>query len=72
MGAAVITTIEFLVGITVNLLMGWEVWDYSERNFNLMGQICLIFSLCWFILCIPCIPLCKAMKFRWFPGRKDR
>jgi uncharacterized membrane protein len=72
MGAAVITTIEFVVGTTVNILLGWEVWDYSDRSFNLMGQICLVFSLLWFMLCIFCMPLCKMIRLKWFPGRDDR
>lgn len=52
----IITAVEFLTGCTVNLLLGWRVWDYSNRPFNLLGQICLWFSLLWFglslILCL--------------------
>ena len=52
MGAFVITTIEFLVGIMVNLILGWNVWDYSAHRFNLLGQICLLFSMLWFFVSI--------------------
>ena len=46
-GAFIITTIEFLVGVVVNVWLGMEVWDYSGLPFNLMGQVSLIFSILW-------------------------
>lgn len=53
LGSLIVTTIEFFVGIIVNRWLGWQVWDYSDLHFNIMGQISLIFSFVWFILCIP-------------------
>lgn len=52
-GAAVITTAEFIVGCIVNLWLGWNVWDYSNYSLQLWGQICLPFSVLWFFTCIP-------------------
>ncbi len=49
-GAALITAVEFAVGCVVNLLLGWNVWDYSGWRFHLLGQICLAFCLLWFVL----------------------
>ncbi len=48
-----ITTAEFIVGILVNLVFKMNVWDYSDENFNLLGQICLLYSIFWYFLCIP-------------------
>lgn len=56
-GALIITTIEFCVGILVNVILKWNVWDYSSRPFNICGQICLLYSSLWFLLCIPIIKL---------------
>lgn len=28
----------------------WNVWDYSNMPFNLLGQICLPFTVIWFFL----------------------
>lgn len=53
MGAAVITTVEFVTGIVVNIILGWRVWSYSTAWANLFGQICLVFSLLWLALSIP-------------------
>ncbi len=51
MGALVITVYEFFVGIIVNLQFGWHVWDYSAQPGNIMGQICPLFTVIWFLLC---------------------
>ena len=61
-GAVFITLIEFAVGIIVNKIFEWHVWDYSEVPFNIMGQICLPFSIAWFLLCIPAYFLCHFIK----------
>ena len=53
LGMLVITALEFLVGILVNDLMRMQVWDYSMLPFNFMGQVCLLYSVFWFILGIP-------------------
>lgn len=49
-GAALITAAEFCVGCVVNLLLGWNVWDYSGWRVQLLGQICLVFSALWYVL----------------------
>ena len=49
-GAAVITALEFAVGMIVNKWLGWTIWDYSHMPLNICGQICLPFSLIWVAL----------------------
>ncbi len=61
-GSAVITAAEFLVGVTVNLILKWNVWDYSSLPFNFMGQICLKYSLLWFFLCMPLSGICTLIS----------
>ncbi len=61
-GAFMITAIEFTVGVFDNIIMGWRVWDYSDRPFNLLGQICPLFSIAWGLLCIPAFYLCKFIR----------
>lgn len=53
LGMTVITSIEFGIGMLVNVAAGWNVWDYSDKPFNLMGQICPQFSAVWFLVSIP-------------------
>ncbi|HHU23136.1 MAG TPA: hypothetical protein GXZ52_06975 [Clostridiales bacterium] len=72
LSAAVITTVEFLVGLIVNIKLGWRVWDYSDRAFNLMGQICLLFTFYWFLLAIPGVGVCGQLRKRLFANRGSR
>lgn len=51
-GAVIITFYEFCVGMIVNVRLGWQVWDYSALPGNIMGQICPVFTLAWFFLCL--------------------
>ena len=46
-GAVIVTIFEFIVGCIVNLWLGWNVWDYSDLPFNLLGQICLGYFFLW-------------------------
>ena len=63
-GAAVITSLEFTVGMIVNVGLGWNVWDYSEKPFNLFGQICPFFSIGWFFLSLPAYYICSRIEKR--------
>ncbi len=49
-GCIIITTLEFTVGIVVNRIYNFDVWDYTGMPINFLGQISLNFSLCWFAL----------------------
>lgn len=62
LGAIIITSAELLVGSIVNLRLNWNVWDYSSQPLDFFGQICLVYSLLWFLLCIPLMPLCTKIR----------
>ena len=47
--AAVITTLEFIFGVVINMLLKMNVWDYSGVPLNILGQICLPFTAIWFV-----------------------
>ena len=64
LGMTVITSLEFAVGMAVNVGFGWEVWDYSDKPFNLFGQICPQFSLAWFFISIPAFYVCDCIEKR--------
>ena len=56
-GAIIITSVELITGLIVNMTLKWDVWDYSQRAFNFLGQICLQYFVYWFLLCIPVVKL---------------
>ena len=61
-GAGIITAVELACGSIVNLALDLSVWDYSHTPLNLWGQICLPFSLLWFVVCIPVCALCTKIS----------
>ena len=44
----VITILEFLTGVIVNVKLGWYIWDYSRMPLQVMGQICVPYMLLWY------------------------
>lgn len=61
-GSAIITGIELATGLVFNDLMGCNVWDYSNMPMNIMGQVCLPYSLLWCGLSLPAMALCEICK----------
>lgn len=49
---AFITSIEFFSGELLNNLLKMNIWSYSEVPLNIDGQICLLFSLIWFLVAL--------------------
>lgn len=58
-GSAIITAIEFAAGCIVNIWLGMEVWNYSNLPFNLLGQVCVMYSTLWGLLCLPIDFFCR-------------
>lgn len=46
----IITTLEFISGVILNIILKLNIWDYSNLPFNLFGQICIPFMIIWFFL----------------------
>lgn len=67
---ALITLIEFAVGYILNLWLGWDIWDYSGRAFNFMGQICLKNSCYWFFLSAVAVFIDDYLRYWLF--REDK
>lgn len=62
LGAVIITIIELLTGLFLNIYLGLNVWDYSNQSFNFMGQICPQFCIIWCILSILVIRIDDWLK----------
>ena len=69
LGALCITVTELAFGVVLNLGLYLNIWDYSAMPLNFMGQICLTFSLLWFLLSLPIIKLCNVMEKYIFAGK---
>lgn len=68
--AVLVTVVEFLAGCVLNLWLGMGIWDYSNLPFNLLGQVCLPFSLAWWVLCLVFIPVFDLLRYAVVGGEK--
>ena len=71
-GCTVITALEFITGCVVNLWLGWNVWDYSDIKFNILGQISLFSSIGWYFISLVGITLDDWLRYRLFGEKKPR
>lgn len=65
--SVLITGVEFLAGTVLNLWLGFGIWDYTNLPFNLYGQICLPYSVAWFMLSGIAIVLDDYLRY-WIFG----
>lgn len=70
LGAIIITLLEFITGCIVNLWLGLNIWDYSAIPLNILGQICLPFTIIWFFLSAVGIFLYNWTKYLFFGEEK--
>ena len=69
-GGGIITSLEFVTGIIVYVILRWHVWDYSNVPFNVFGQICLPYMLLWCLISIPSIILDDYLRYWFFKEEK--
>lgn len=65
-----ITGVEFISGCIINRWLGWNVWDYSDMPFNIIGQVCLPYMGLWFLLSTVGIVLDDYLRYWWFGEEK--
>ena len=58
-----------ITGIIVNKCLDLEVWDYSDQPFQILGQICLPFTILFSVLCAFGIIL-SGNVMHWIYGEK--
>ena len=71
-GSTIITILEFITGCIVNLWLGWNVWDYSNLPLNLLGQICLPFSILWYFVSAIGIVIDDYIRYIYFDEEYPR
>ena len=69
-GMVIITALELIKGLVVNINLGWNVWDYAKEPFNLLGQICLFSSFWWYFLSVVGIVLDDYLRYWIFHEEK--
>ena len=69
-GSGIVTVLEFISGYILNIKLGWLIWDYSNVPFNIMGQICLPFSIAWFFISFIAIVADDYLRYWLFNEEK--
>ena len=69
LGTVFITAVEFIFGCIFNITLGMNVWNYENVPLNLLGQICLPFTVLWFFISAPAIVLDDYLRY-WFFGEE--
>lgn len=70
--SGIVTTVEFTVGLIVNVWLKLNVWDYSNMPYNFMGQICLLYTNIWFVLSLFAILLDDYLRYYLLKEEKPR
>lgn len=69
-GSIIITAFEFIAGIVLNIWLQLNIWDYSHVWGNVLGQICLPFTIIWFFLSAVAIVLDDWLRYWLFKEEK--
>lgn len=69
-GSGIVTILEFISGYILNIKLGWHIWDYSNVSFNILGQICLPFSIVWFFISLIAIVADDYLRYWLFDEEK--
>lgn len=69
-GSGIVTVLEFISGYILNIKLGWLIWDYSNVPFNIMGQICLPFSIAWLFISFIAIVADDYLRYWLFNEEK--
>lgn len=69
-GSVIITGLEFIFGLTLNIWLKLNIWNYATLPLNILGQICLPFTIAWFFLSLVAIFLDDYLRWKWFEEEK--
>ena len=68
-GGTMVTCLEFITGVIVNIWLKLGVWDYSGLPLNILGQVCLPFYFAWGGLSVVAIVFDDYLRY-WFFGEE--
>ena len=68
-GGTMVTCLEFITGVIVNIWLKLGVWDYSGLPLNILGQVYLPFYFAWVGLSVVAIVFDDYLRY-WFFGEE--
>lgn len=70
LSSVIITVLELITGFIVNIWLKMDIWDYSHLPYNFKGQICLLYSVFWFLISSVAIVLDDFLRYKLFNEEK--
>nr|WP_326216475.1 hypothetical protein [uncultured Oscillibacter sp.]DAZ27204.1 MAG TPA: Putative ABC-transporter type IV [Caudoviricetes sp.] len=70
--ALLVTAVELVAGVILNIWLGLDIWDYSHLPFNLWGQVCPQFAAVWWFLCLVFIPAFDWLRWSVEGGQRPK
>ncbi|MCT4544941.1 MAG: putative ABC transporter permease [Vallitalea sp.] len=67
----IIICIEFIFGVILNRWLRLEIWNYDKLCGNILGQICLPYSILWFFLIPVAIWFYNWLKYRLYNEKES-
>ena len=64
LGASIVTAMELISGLFLNVYLRLGVWDYSALPYNLMGQVCMPYFFLWIIVSLAAVWLDDFLRWR--------
>jgi uncharacterized membrane protein len=66
----IITELEYISGMILNVYLGLKIWDYSQMPLNVDGQVCLPASLLWMVLGLVAVVLDDFIRAKFDQDEK--
>lgn len=70
--AVLVTTVEYVSGLILNVWLKLNIWDYSNLPFNLQGQICLYYGILWIFISLGAIIFDDWLRYWLFDEEKPK
>lgn len=70
LGAGIITLLELLTGLVLNVWLGLGVWDYSSLPYSFLGQISMTYFFLWIFVALGAVFLEDGLRRGLFGERR--
>lgn len=70
LGACMVTMMELLSGLYINVYLGLHVWDYSALPYSFLGQVCMSYFFLWILVSFLALFLDDFLRAKLFGDAK--
>lgn len=70
--SAIVTAVELVSGLLLNVWLKLNIWDYSSLPLNFHGQICLYYGILWIFISLGAIIFDDWLRYWLFDEEKPK